>query len=117
LILQRYIRIPKQVYFIWGNNMTKIVINRCHGGFGLSEKAQNLYIERKGISEEDAQYWFASEVDRDDPLLVQIVEELGIEANGEFARLKVVEIPDDVEWYVDEYDGTEWVAEVHRVWS
>jgi len=95
----------------------KIVINRRHGGFGLSEKAQNLYIERKGISEEDAQYWYACDVDRNDPLLVDIVEELGEEADGEFAHLKVVEIPDDVEWYVDEYDGLEWVAEVHRTWS
>ena len=60
----------------------KVVINRCHGGFGLSGKAMDLYIERKGISEEDAQYWFASEVVRDDPLLVQIVEKLGIEADG-----------------------------------
>jgi len=31
--------------------------------------------------------------------------------------LKVVEIPDDVEWNVQEYDGNEWVAEKHRIWE
>ena len=31
--------------------------------------------------------------------------------------LKVVEIPDDVEWEIEEYDGNEWVSEVHRCWS
>jgi hypothetical protein len=29
----------------------------------------------------------------------------------------VIEIPDDVEWEVEEYDGLEWVAEKHRTWS
>lgn len=55
--------------------------------------------------------------ERNDPILVQIVEELGAEANGEHAKLKVVEIPDDVRWEIDEYDGVEHVAEVHRTWS
>jgi len=56
-------------------------------------------------------------LDRDDPILVRVVEELGEKANGRFAELKVIEIPDDVEWTIDEYDGMEWVAEVHRTWS
>jgi hypothetical protein len=25
-------------------------------------------------------------------------------------------VPDGVEWTVEEYDGREWVAEVHRTW-
>jgi len=29
---------------------------------------------------------------------------------------KVVEIPDDIEFVIEEYDGIEWVAEKHRVW-
>ena len=56
------------------------------------------------------------DVARDDPYLVQVVEELGDRANGRHAELKVVEIPADVDWEIDEYDGTEWVAEKHRVW-
>lgn len=55
--------------------------------------------------------------DRADPLLVQVVEELGAEANGAHADLAVIEIPDGVEWTIEEYDGQEWVSEKHRTWS
>jgi hypothetical protein len=37
--------------------------------------------------------------------------------NGDFAELKVVEIPDDVQWQIEEYDGKEWIAEKHRTWN
>lgn len=55
--------------------------------------------------------------DRADPLLVQVVEELGAAANGSCASLKVVEIPDGTDWEIDEYDGMESVHEKHRSWS
>jgi hypothetical protein len=42
---------------------------------------------------------------------------MGEAADGAFAELKVIEIPDGVEWQIDEYDGTEWIAEKHRTWS
>jgi hypothetical protein len=54
---------------------------------------------------------------RDDPRLVEAVRALGVEASGRFANLKIVEIPDDVEWHVHEYDGYETVHEAHRSWS
>ncbi len=54
---------------------------------------------------------------RADPLLVQLVEELGDEASGDCAELKIVEIPDDVDYEIEEYDGKEWVAEKHRIWQ
>ena len=56
-------------------------------------------------------------VGRDDPDLVAVVEQLGELANGDHAELKVVKIPDDVEWEIDEYDGFEKVAEKHRAWG
>lgn len=139
----------------------KIVINVCHGGFGLSDKAMRRYAEIKGIKlypekdkwgsyithytvpeeqrgpknlserwqemtqsekEEAKKRWsserlYDKEIARDDQVLVQVVEELGKEANGIFASLKVVNIPDDIKWEIDEYDGYEHVAEVHRTWS
>jgi hypothetical protein len=55
--------------------------------------------------------------DRHNPLLVQVVEELGTAANGSHAKLKVVEIPDGTRYEIDEYDGMEHVAESHRTWS
>jgi len=32
--------------------------------------------------------------------------------------LKIVEIPDDVKWYIDEHeDGSEVIREKHRTWN
>jgi len=55
--------------------------------------------------------------DRTDPVLIEVVENLKEGANNRFSELKIVEIPDDVEWQIDEYDGIEWIAEKHRTWA
>jgi hypothetical protein len=55
--------------------------------------------------------------DRTDPKLIQVIEELGKKANGSCAKLKIVEIPDGIEWHIHEYDGYEHVAENHRTWA
>jgi len=65
----------------------------------------------------DDGYWDYGDIPRDDPHLVQTVEDLGDKANGSHAKLRVVEVPDDVKWEVEEYDGMEWVAEVHQTWG
>jgi hypothetical protein len=62
-------------------------------------------------------YFSEREIARDDPDLVAVVRELGAKANSRFADLRVVEVPDDVEWEIAEYDGSEHVAEKHRTWS
>lgn len=54
---------------------------------------------------------------RDDPDLVAVVEDMGKDADGAYAELKVVEVPADAKWQIEEYDGMEWVAEVHRTWN
>lgn len=90
-----------------------IVINTCHGGFSLSEKAATLYKEMAGITDPN---WHDREVARDDPYLVKIVQDLKEDAYGRYAELKIVEVPADVVWTIDEYDGLEWVAEKHRTW-
>lgn len=64
-----------------------------------------------------AQVFSPRDIARDDPYLVQVVEELGSDADGNHATLKIVEVPADVDWEIEEYDGNEWVAEVHRTWS
>jgi hypothetical protein len=92
--------------------MTQIVINACHGGFGLSEDASLRYRELAGIPLAEYRW----DLQRDDPALVQTVLELGTAANGQYAKLKVVTIPDDVIWTIEEYDGMEWIAEAHRTW-
>lgn len=114
----------------------KIVINKCYGGFGLSEEAIFLYGKKKGINIikdkkksdrlvshyyiddiKDGNYFSDSNIERNDPILVEVVNELGEKADGTYSELKIVEIPDDVEWIIEEYDGNEWVAEDHRRWS
>lgn len=55
--------------------------------------------------------------DRDDKDLIKLFEEMGSKkASGSHASLKIVEIPEDVEWEISDYDGLEEVHEKHRVW-
>ena len=65
---------------------------------------------------EDECYLSYSNIERDDPILVEVVEELGEKVNSRCAKLEVVEIPADVKWAIDEYDGNESIHEVHRSW-
>lgn len=96
----------------------KVVINRRYGGFGLSHEAALRYFEIKGINKAHSeQTVYLREIARHDPALVQVVEEMGGKADGNHAKLKVVEIPDDVEYIIEEYDGLEHIAEVHRTWD
>ena len=116
----------------------KVIINRDFGGFGLSDKAFEKLLERKGVAFEsvrsdkyDMVHYYAQGHaddeehylspydyyhDRADADLIAIVEEMGEEANGNYASLDIIEIPDGVDWQVEEYDGSEWIAEKHRTW-
>lgn len=62
--------------------------------------------------------WFLSyyDIERDDPILIEVIEEMGENANGRCADLRIVEIPDGIEWEIDEYDGKETIDEKHRSW-
>lgn len=92
----------------------KVVINSCFGGFGLSVEGLLRYSELGGVIPAGSGHILESELRRDDPLLVQVVEELGAAANGRYAELEVVEIPDDIDWYINDYDGNEWIGEGRR---
>ena len=89
-------------------SMVKVVINRCFGGFGLSKAAKDAL----GDVETD---W--GDEFRCHPKLVEVVEKLGSAANGPYSELVVVDVPDDVDWYIDNYDGVEMVRERHRTWT
>ena len=94
--------------------MTKIVINKCHGGFGISAAAESKYKELAGVSDPN---FYSGRIPRDDEHLIAVVELMGTDANNRYSELKIVDVPDDVNWYVEEYDGKEWVAERHRTWE
>ena len=95
--------------------MKKIVINAAYGGFGLSDLAMRRYAEIKKIEDVDTIHIY--DICRADSALVQVVEEMGEASFGWAADLKIVEIPEDVDWYIHEYDGLEHVAERHRTWD
>lgn len=90
----------------------KIVINASHGGFSLSHEALTLYNTLSGKS-----LIYCWDIERDDPHLVEVVESLGERADGRHADLRVVDIPEGVDWQIEEYDGKEWIAETHRTWG
>lgn len=112
----------------------KVVINSDFGGFGLSDEAIREYAKKKGftlVEEKQDQFGFTyfyigevsennlfwdRDIERNDADLVEIVERLGSAANGKFSSLKIVEVPDEVKWTIEEYDGLEHVAEEHRTW-
>lgn len=109
----------------------KVVINECFGGFGLSDDAIARVLELKGLKYttdidkyerthffiEDSEHAFwEGDLERNDPALVQVVQEMGEKVNNDYSSLKIIEIPDDVKWHIAEYDGREHVAENHRTW-
>jgi len=121
----------------------KIIINVCFGGFGLSNEAFNWLVQNKGWRITDysddggyvdptaeivrnryhggTEYCYSSTLDddvvRQHPDVIEAVEILGGRADGDFAELKVVDIPDDIEWEIKYYDGNEHIAEKHRTWG
>ena len=54
---------------------------------------------------------------RTDSVLVECVETLKEEANGDCAQLKIVEIPFNVLFQIEDFDGIEHVAQQHQTWS
>ena len=65
----------------------------------------------------DADYFYCNDIERTDLDLIKVFETLGESiSSGSCAKLKVVEIPDDIEYEIDEYDGIESIHETHRSW-
>lgn len=99
----------------------KFVVNKCFGGFSLSQKAalkmRELGSEAakkfviKGEKDEDGyinnfdNVYVPHSFSRADPILVQVVEELGEEANGTCSKLRVVTAYFDITY--EDHDGME----------
>ena len=105
----------------------KVVINGCFGGFSISKRAAEFMAARGNVTAkaelaEDGEFYGYGYsggndgYDRTDPDLVAAVEELGVSASGSCAELRVVAIPDGIEWEISDYDGLESVEECHRSW-
>jgi hypothetical protein len=105
--------------------MTKIIYNACFGGFGLSSAAMRRYAEIKGWEyrpDDEERSWSTGKVvspegeeyseydldeNRTDPVLVQVVEELGEKADGMCAKLVIEDLPAGTRYRIEEYDGNE----------
>lgn len=125
----------------------KIAINKLSVYFELSPQAWKRYVELSGkdlhflddethqeidiksdnnyryilldarqYNENDESVKF--EPERNDPALIQTLEELGALANTDWSEFKIIEIPDDVNWHVvKDYDNDfEYIEEIHRQW-
>lgn len=93
----------------------KIVINKCYGGFGISdEQGFAMGLVPQPSHHEGELYWDCWSDEhkwmRTDPILIASVE--AGDRGGRYSNLVVVEIPDKVHWQINEYDGYESV-----IWS
>jgi len=108
----------------------KVVINSCYGGFSISKQAAQFMADRgnakaKAELADSGDGWYGygyteeseGPYDRTDPDLIAAVEALGDGANGQCAELKVVDIPDGIQYEIDDYDGIETIHEVHKSWG
>ena len=112
----------------------KVAINSCYGGFNLSPAAFITLAAHKGITVVQTNrstrhfpsyatllgepiYESHLYSSRTDPDLIAVIEQLGTKASGSCANLRVIDIPDDVKWELEDYDGYESIHEVHRSWS
>ena len=84
--------------------MNKVVISVSYGEFSLSQEALDALETRKGEPVPSE----GRHLDRHDPDLIAVVEELGERANGDFAELVIVLISGN-EYNIDVYDGSESV--------
>ena len=83
----------------------KIVVNRCWGGFSLSDEACTLL--------NCETYDYINPEMRNDFNLISAVETLGKDANGLHANLVVKEISDEATDYtIIDYDGMENIVYV-----
>ncbi len=82
------------------------------------EKAHAEDIKRGYFKESNKLCFHDNDIPRNDETLIKVIEELGIEkSSGELACLKIVEIPDGVDWEISDYDGMETIHEKHRSWG
>lgn len=114
----------------------KLVLNKCRGQFDLSELAIAHYAKRKGIAlflmrdyetllgkkyrknfyytkpkekriNKDDGVWDIQTIKRNDPVLIDIIVELGEKCNSSISRLTIEEIDDNIKWEIVEDDGME----------
>lgn len=95
--------------------MIKVAINTINGGWELSKEAYEFL----GLEWDDCgcAYENMDSKTRTDPKLIKCIETLGDKVNGWVgSKIKIVEIPDDIDFWIIEDYGKEHIEEKHRIW-
>jgi len=82
----------------------------------IQEEEEKNPISPSRYEKSNSLYFSKRDIERTDPILIQVIKELKDKANTRYSKLGIIKIPNDVEWEIEEYDGIEWVAEKHRTW-
>ncbi len=76
----------------------------------INAEEQAMPVSPDRFARSNALYFGARDFERNDLVLVQVVEELGDKANGNHAELRIIDIPAGTLYRIDEYDGLETVS-------
>jgi hypothetical protein len=106
--------------------MKKVAYNNKHGGFGVSHAVLNRMIElghegallkKQAMDDNIVKHNYRQDtvyledppplIKRHDPILIQAIEELGLEANGRCASIRIQEMNDSDHYQISEFDGLE----------
>lgn len=104
----------------------KVIVNKSFGGAGLSEEAIDMIVDNPNFQYDlsegtEGLLWKLKNLDghyyRTNQVIINVIETLGEEANGNHANLVIAEIPDNVEWEVYNYDGLETIEAPRKVYA
>ena len=86
----------------------EIMINARYGGFGISKEGMEEYHKRCPGTDEIDYY----DIARHDPVMIQIIKEMGAQVNDTYSHIKLKKIPSQYvrHYSIHEYDGMESVT-------
>lgn len=93
----------------------EFLINNIHGGFGYSQAAVDEYNKR--MLELDPTFTIIrsqcpdyQDIPRDNPIMIQIMKDAGINVNDKWASLQIISIPEKyyIAVEIENYEGFEW---------
>lgn len=93
----------------WGNHYYLCPVDEY---LIIFKQEENAPVGPERYARSNALCFSRNSISRADPVLAQVVEELGDRANGRYAKLKIEEVPAGTLYRIDEYDGMETVMTV-----
>lgn len=121
------IHVSSLIKLIDSGRTVDVAVNGCHGGFGLSKVAAQMYISAvTGTARANHAVYISQNYDtgvdmvclaydnieRHDPKLIKVINNYGKRSNGTYASLVIKQIPSYLVSYysLHEYDGIESVC-------